>query len=53
MANRLHLESGGCFADEAYTGGVLDGLRIANRFDQCASGNSWVCAPPPHEADEV
>jgi hypothetical protein len=34
MANRLHLESGGCFADEAYTGGVLDGLRIANRFDQ-------------------
>jgi hypothetical protein len=34
MANRLHLESGGRFAGEAYSGGVLDRLRITNRFDQ-------------------
>jgi hypothetical protein len=31
MASRLHLESGGRLAGEAYSGGVLDGLRLWNR----------------------
>jgi hypothetical protein len=34
MANRLHLESAGRSAGEGFTGGVLDGLRVTNRFDQ-------------------
>jgi hypothetical protein len=33
MANRLHLESAGRLAGEAYSGGVLYGLRIINQFD--------------------
>jgi hypothetical protein len=34
MSNRLRLESRGRLAGEAYSGGVLDGLRLTNCFDQ-------------------